>query len=801
MNVFPYEGYKKYTKQDIKNLLEDNANTNTLTDAEKSFLQDLIANSSQSVSGVASFNERTGAVTPQSGDYTKSQVGLANVDNTSDLNKPISNATQAALDTKTTQSDINTSINAAISGLTKESVGLGNVDNTNDLNKPISTAIQAALDGKIDTTNNLLVKTLYESNTDTNAYTNDEKTKLQDIPNNLNTTLSIIQNDIDLLESGSGIANITVSESKEHILIGDEAGQAHLDNPSEDKSGNIFIGDAAGKACRRNPLGFWGTKGGLQNIGVGIRSLTNLTDGWFNTATGANSLTNLTTGKACTATGQQSLQNAVDMQDTTATGEASLPFVVTGNSNTATGTSSGNIAGLDVGGREHFIVGRHTNPPRDANNFPSPANYYNEYKNNSIYGAGSGYRISGVNNSIFGAAAMYGQTADMLARGGSTTSIVLSPNSSAVDGFYVPIQPNTYAFAIIDGQGGGFKTGDTYFNDGDAWPDWAANEAVTAGTRRIFNYLEPNNNTNYRYLWVSKTTRTTGSTLDAGEISNWRPICVEHFVQAEYKYYMVAKCTAYNGTTKTATLTGIDGEPLDTAINNTSTYRYTLPPYRLKTISLDYAYYCTNMSSFGYKNLENIDQGTNCASYGAFSLSNALTVDDVTTLGAYSGQTDWLLNPTTSLELGGAIGYDSKTRGNKFLCIGNVQERVLLDRDFVLGADSRDMTNITNLSATDAKNIITNLTPVEQVYRKRQIGNALLPESPYKTFSITAQNVRSALEAAGKETSETNNYSLHVDHNTITNGCDFYSYSPTELVAIIVALLKDHESRIAALEA
>jgi hypothetical protein len=57
------------------------------------------------------------------------------------------------------------------------------------------------------------------------------------------------------------------------------------------------------------------------------------------------------------------------------------------------------------------------------------------------------------------------------------------------------------------------------------------------------------------------------------------------------------------------------------------------------------------------------------------------------------------------------------------------------------------------------------------------------------------------LEAAGKETSETNNYSLHVDHNTITNGCDFYSYSPTELVAIIVALLKDHESRIAALEA
>lgn len=43
---------------------------------------------------------RTGAVTAQSGDYTKAQVGLSNVDNTSDLNKPISTATQAALDDK-----------------------------------------------------------------------------------------------------------------------------------------------------------------------------------------------------------------------------------------------------------------------------------------------------------------------------------------------------------------------------------------------------------------------------------------------------------------------------------------------------------------------------------------------------------------------------------------------------------------------------------------------------------------------------------------------------------------------------
>ena len=65
---------------------------------------------------------------------TKSMVGLSNVDNTTDLNKPISIATQAALDLKVNLNNLN-----------KAGVGLGNVDNTSDLNKPISTATQAEL--------------------------------------------------------------------------------------------------------------------------------------------------------------------------------------------------------------------------------------------------------------------------------------------------------------------------------------------------------------------------------------------------------------------------------------------------------------------------------------------------------------------------------------------------------------------------------------------------------------------------------------------------------------------------------
>ena len=88
---------------------------------------------------------------------TKEQVGLGNVDNTSDANKPISTATQAALDAKANESDLtaHTTNTSNPHNVTKAQVGLGNVDNTSDLNKPISTATQAALDGKQATISDL----------------------------------------------------------------------------------------------------------------------------------------------------------------------------------------------------------------------------------------------------------------------------------------------------------------------------------------------------------------------------------------------------------------------------------------------------------------------------------------------------------------------------------------------------------------------------------------------------------------------------------------------------------------------
>lgn len=98
---------------------------------------------------------------------TKAQVGLANADNTSDVDKPISAATQTALDEKATNTalDAHTNNTSNPHSVTKTQVGLGNVDNTSDINKPVSTA-QATADAAVASTaaSNLATHTSNTSN-------------------------------------------------------------------------------------------------------------------------------------------------------------------------------------------------------------------------------------------------------------------------------------------------------------------------------------------------------------------------------------------------------------------------------------------------------------------------------------------------------------------------------------------------------------------------------------------------------------------------------------------------------------
>lgn len=100
---------------------------------------------------VTSVAGRTGAVV-----LAKADVGLSNVDNTADSAKPVSTAQQTALNAKENTIAAGTTAQYLRGDKTwqthdKASVGLSNVDNTSDVNKPVSTAQQTALNGKANT--------------------------------------------------------------------------------------------------------------------------------------------------------------------------------------------------------------------------------------------------------------------------------------------------------------------------------------------------------------------------------------------------------------------------------------------------------------------------------------------------------------------------------------------------------------------------------------------------------------------------------------------------------------------------
>jgi len=152
------------------------------------------ANAAQAAAGTEADTKVSTAISA----LTKSSVGLTNVDNTSDANKPVSTAQATAIATAKSEAiaDATSQVNAVISsapaalntldelaaalgddasfaatvtssltakapiasptftgtvsGITKSMVGLGNVDNTSDSNKPISSLTQTALNAKSD---------------------------------------------------------------------------------------------------------------------------------------------------------------------------------------------------------------------------------------------------------------------------------------------------------------------------------------------------------------------------------------------------------------------------------------------------------------------------------------------------------------------------------------------------------------------------------------------------------------------------------------------------------------------------
>lgn len=192
---------------------------------------------------------------------TSNMVGLGNVNNTSDANKPISTATQTALNLKANIAS--PTFTGTVSGITKSMVGLGNVDNTTDLNKPISTLTQTALNGKFATptgltTNNL---TKWNGTTFVNSLVSDNGTNVSVANDATINGLTVGRGGGNFLSNTAlgGNAGTGNSTGVGNVFFGYFSGLGNTtgnDNTyigvgagrfSETGSGNTFIGNYAGR--------------------------------------------------------------------------------------------------------------------------------------------------------------------------------------------------------------------------------------------------------------------------------------------------------------------------------------------------------------------------------------------------------------------------------------------------------------------------------------------------------------------------------------------------------------------------
>ena len=335
---------------------------------------------------------------------TKAMVGLGNVDNTSDLDKLISTATQVALDLKANATDVTAGLNLKANA-TDVNTALALKANVTDIAaglnlKANATDVTAGLATKVDKVTG--------KDLSSNDYTTLEKTKLAAItgtntgdqinitgnaatatkliaPKNINgipfdgsaditvpaaaSTLSGIvqvanggtgsstQNFVDLTtaQTIAGAKTFNSDIKVNGLLVGVGAGGINtntalgniaLANNSTGYS-NVAVGAAA---LTSNTTGFYNTAlgkdalktniAGLENTGIGLSSLYSNVGGSYNTALGSSSLVGNISGEYNVAVGRQALGNTTTGSNNVAVGAAALNTNTTGSSNTAIGRSA-----------------------------------------------------------------------------------------------------------------------------------------------------------------------------------------------------------------------------------------------------------------------------------------------------------------------------------------------------------------------------------------------------------------------------------------------------------------------------
>ena len=258
----------------------------------------------------------------------KTMVGLENVDNISDAAKPISTATQSALDLKAPLAS--PTFTGTVAGITKTMVGLGNVDDTTDINKPVSTATQTALDLKAPLASPTFTGTVAGiTKTMVGLGNVDDTTDLnKPISTATQTALDLKQNVLTNPVTGIGTLNSVPKFS----------GTTTLGNSNISDNGTLVSittnATVNGLSLGRGPGNF------DSNSVLGLNSLASNTTGINNTAFGLQALLNNTIGNSNTALGRDALYSNIGGSNNVAIGKSAMLYNTSGSSNISIGLDS-----------------------------------------------------------------------------------------------------------------------------------------------------------------------------------------------------------------------------------------------------------------------------------------------------------------------------------------------------------------------------------------------------------------------------------------------------------------------------
>ena len=309
---------------------------------------------------------------------TKSDVGLSNVDNTSDIDKPISTATQQALDLKVDKvvgkqlstEDYTTTEKTKLAGIQSGAEVNVNADwnatngDAQILNKPITftpsththvvgdvTGLQTALDGKQNVLTNPITGTgttnylskFTASGTIGNSQIFDNGTNVGVGEEQTAARFSIKSQGATSTDIVFRVRNSTDTRN---FLVVNGAGEVY-NRGFTGLETNTFFGEnvarnittGGGNSAFGN-LALAGINTGFDNTAVGRQAMNLNISGSSNTAVGANSMQNNTVGSSNTAVGRQTLLTNSSGNNNTAVGREALNKNTTASGNTALGSAS-----------------------------------------------------------------------------------------------------------------------------------------------------------------------------------------------------------------------------------------------------------------------------------------------------------------------------------------------------------------------------------------------------------------------------------------------------------------------------